>query len=99
MTEYPNIRALIDAGREEEAVALLMDGIRLPAATGARSVRAALEAALRLYHGNLKSTALFMNRPRSWLCGQTPLESAEESEAGLQVVIDRIMALDDVVNS
>lgn len=94
MAEFPNIRALIDAGREEEAIAVLMEGVHLRAATGARSAQAALEVAKLFYGGDVKATAWFMTRPRGWLGGQTPIERAEESEEGLELVIDRIRAID-----
>lgn len=94
MTEFPNIRPLLDAGREEEAIALLMEGIHLRAATGARSAQAAVEAATRLYAGDVVATAWFMNRQHPWLGGQTPIERAEESDDSLEFVIDMIGAIE-----
>ena len=94
MTERPNILALIEAGHKHEALAVLNQGFRLAAAAGHRSSTAALEAASRLYGGDVVATTLFMNRQHPWLGGQTPIERAEESEEGLEFVIDMIGAIE-----
>lgn len=94
MPEHPNILTLIEAGREDEAIAVLTDGLRLVAAAGARSSKAALEVAARLYAGDVVATAWFMNRQHPWLGGQTPIERSEESEEGLEFVIDMIRAIE-----
>lgn len=88
-----NIRALIDAGREKEAIAVLIEGVQLRAAVGARSAQAALKAAMHLYDGDVVATVWFMNRQHPWLGGQTPIERAEESDDGLEFVIDMIGAI------
>lgn len=92
--ELPNIVALIEAGRKEEALAVLTEAFRLAAAAGARSSKAALEAATRLYGGDLVTTACFMNRPHPWLNDRTPLERADTSDEGLQEVIELIGAIE-----
>lgn len=94
MTDLPNLLELIETGRKDEALSLLINGFRLVAAVGARSSEAALEAATRLYGGDMVETAWFMNRQHPWLGGQTPIERAEESEEGLELVIDMIGAIE-----
>ena len=91
--ELPNIVTLIEDGRKE-ALAVLTEGFRLAAAAGARSSKAALEAATRLYGGDLVATAVFMNRQHPWLGGHTPLERAEESEEGLADVLEMLGAIE-----
>ncbi len=78
----------------EDAVALLKDGIHLVAATGPRSTKAAIETAKQLYAGDLEATVWFMNRRHPWLGGQTPIERAEQSDEGLEFVIDLIRAIE-----
>ena len=94
MAESRNILTLIESGREEEALVLLTKSVRQTAATGPRSSRAALEVATRLYGGDVVATAWFMNRQHRWLRGQTPIERAEESDEGLEFVIDMIGAIE-----
>ncbi|MBM0169531.1 MbcA/ParS/Xre antitoxin family protein [Altererythrobacter sp. C41] len=94
VTERRNILALIDAGREDEAVNLLAEGFHLAAAVGSRSTKAALEAAARLYAGDLLDTAYFMNRPHQCLEGQSPIERAEESDEGLELVLNMIGSIE-----
>ncbi|MAW91049.1 MAG: hypothetical protein CL575_05310 [Altererythrobacter sp.] len=89
-----NLVTLIEAGRSSDAAELLRDGVRLVGATGVRSNRAALEAATRIYAGDLLSTIFFMNKVHPWLNGQTPLERAEQSDEGLEFVIDMIGAIE-----
>ena len=72
---------------------LLREGVHLRGSTGKRSDRAALEAATRIYAGDLLSTIFFMNKVHPWLNGQTPLERAEQSDEGLEFVIDMIGAI------
>ena len=85
---------LIDVGRSSDAAALLREGVHLLGATGERSSRAALEAATCIYAGDLLSTIFFMNKVHPWLGGQTPLERAEQSDEGLEFVIDMIGAIE-----
>ena len=85
---------LCDAGRMSDAVGLLRDGVHLFGATGERSAHAALEAAARLFAGDLLRTIFFMNKVHPWLDGQTPLERAEQSDEGLEFVIDMIGAIE-----
>jgi uncharacterized protein (DUF2384 family) len=92
--EQPNILKLIEADRKDEAIALLMQGARLIGASGPRSAQAALEVAARLYAGDLMDTIYFMNRQHLWLGGQTPIERADESDEGLEFVIDMIRAIE-----
>ena len=94
MTHSPNLAALLQAGRGHEATELLREGVHLVGATGKRSRRAALEAATRIYAGDLLSTIFFMNKIHPWLDGQTPVERAEQSEEGLEFVIDMIGAIE-----
>lgn len=94
MTVGPNLLELIEAGREDEAAALLMYGAHLVGAIGPRSIKAALEAACRLNAGDLLGTIYFMNRQHPWLDGQTPLEKTEESDEGLEFVIEMIGAIE-----
>ena len=89
-----NLVTLIEAGRSSDAAELLRDGVRLVGATGVRSNRAALEAATRIYAGDLLSTIFFMNKVHPWLNGQTPLERAEQSDEGLEFVSDMIGAIE-----
>ena len=88
MSKQSNISELMDAGHEDEAVALLVQGIRLVAAVGPRSAKAALEVAQRLYGGDLVQTIYFMNRSHPWLGEQTPIERAERSDEDLEVVLN-----------
>jgi hypothetical protein len=94
VTEGPNILKLIEADRKDEAVALLTQGVSLVGAIGPRSAQAALEVAAQLYAGDLMGTIYFMNRQHPWLGGQTPIERAEESEEGLEFLIDMIGAIE-----
>ena len=94
LRRVPNLTALCDAGRISDAVGLLREGVHLAGANGERSSRAALEAATRLFAGDLLSTIFFMNKIHPWLDGQTPLERAEESVEGLEFVIDIIGAIE-----
>ena len=94
MHSSPNLVTLIEAGRSSEADVLLCEGVHLVGATGERSSRAALEAATRLFAGDLLSTIFFMNKVHPWLHGQTPIERAEQSDEGLEFVIDMIGAIE-----
>lgn len=94
MPSSPNLVTLIEAGRRSNATVLLREGVHLVGATGERSIRPALEAATRIYAGDLFSTIFFMNKPHPWLEGQTPLERAEQSEEGLEFVLDMIGAIE-----
>lgn len=94
MNENANILKLIEAGREDQAIALLMQGMHLIGASGPRSAQAALEVATRLCAGDLMGTIYFMNRQHPWLEGHTPIERAEASEEGLEFVIDMIGAIE-----
>lgn len=89
----PNLVELVEAGRVDEASALLLEGLHLVGATGKRSTTAALYASEHLYAGGLVSTIYFMNYRHPWLLGQTPLQKAEESDKGLEFVIDMIEAI------
>lgn len=94
MLSHPNLVTLVEAGRSSDAAVLLREGIHLIGATGGRSNRAAFEAAARICGGDLLSTILFMNQIHPWLDGQTPLERAEQSDKGLEFVIDMIGAIE-----
>lgn len=94
MHSPPNLVTLIEAGRSSDAAELLREAVHLLGATGERSNRAALEATTRIYAGDLLSTIFFMNTTHPWLDGQTPLERAEQSEEGLEYVIDMIGAIE-----
>ena len=85
---------LLSAERNSDAAKLLREGVHLVGATGERSSRAAIEAAMRLCASDFLSTIYFMNKPHSWLDGQTPLERAELSEEDLAFVIDMIGAIE-----
>lgn len=94
MRQSPNLAALLKVGDHAEAISLLRDGVQLVGAIDGRSDRAALEAATRLFAGDLLSTIFFMNKVHPWLDGQTPLERAEESDEGLEFVFDMIGAIE-----
>jgi uncharacterized protein (DUF2384 family) len=94
MTHSPNLATLVQAGRRYEATELLQEGVHLVGATGERSARAALKAATRLFAGDLLSAIFFMNKIHPWLDGQTPLERAEQSDEGLEFVLDMIGAIE-----
>ena len=85
---------LLKAGRRQEANNLLREGVHQVGATGERSSRAAVQAATRIYAGDLLSAIFFMNKIHLWLDGQTPLEPPEQSEEGLELVIDMIGAIE-----
>ena len=85
---------LLSAERNSDAAKLLREGVHLVGATGERSSRAALEVATRIYAGDLLSTIFFMNKIHPWLDGQTPIERAEQSDEGLELVIDMIGAIE-----
>ena len=89
-----NLLTLNEAGRSSDAAMLLREGVHLRESTGKRSDRASLEAATRIYAGDLLSTIFFMNKVHPWLDGQTPLERAEQSDEGLEFVIDMIGAIE-----
>ena len=89
MTVKPNIMELIQAGKQDEAIALLSRPIAIAAATGARSAKAALHAAKVLFGGDVEATGRWMNA-RSLYLHMTPLECAEQSEEGLQTVIEMV---------
>lgn len=94
MRRHPNLVTLIEAGRSSDAAVLLRKGVHLLGSTGERSNRAALEAASRIYAGDLLGTIFFMNKVHPWLDGQTPLERAEQSDENLEFVIDMIGAIE-----
>ena len=81
-------------GCEAEVAAVLLKGIPLPVATGARSTKVAIEVAQRLCAGDLSATAFFMNRRHPWLGGQRPIERAEESDDDLAFVLEMIGAIE-----
>ena len=89
-----NLTVLLESGRTSEARMMLHNGVHVIGGIGARSTQAAIEAATRLYAGDLISTLLFMNKSHPWLDGQTPLERAEQSDEGLELVIDMIGAIE-----
>lgn len=93
MTKSPNILELIEADREAEAIAQLMGGVRLTGAVGPRSAKAAIKAAADLFAGDLMKTITFMNYRHPWLQGQTVMERAEDSDEGLEFVLDMIGAI------
>lgn len=61
MTKCPSILELVNAGREEEAVSLLKEGVHLVGAIGPRSAKVALEASKKLCIGDLMGAIEFMN--------------------------------------
>lgn len=89
MTVKPNIMELIQAGKQDEAIALLSQPIAIRAAAGPRSAKAALHAAEVLFGGDVEGTARWMNA-RSLYLHMSPLERAEQSDEGLQRVIEMI---------
>lgn len=89
-----NLLELIETNRNDEAAELLTDGIHLVGAIGDRSLVVALEAAKKLFAGDLSSTIQFMNYRHPWLDGQTPLEHAEESDEGRNSVLSMISAIE-----
>lgn len=88
-----NLVELVKSGRRNEASSLLLEGMHLVGATGERSTTAALYASEQLYAGDFVSTIYFMNYRHPWLLGQTPLQKAEESDKGLEFVIDMVSAI------
>ena len=70
-----------------------MSARKLPSLSALR----AFEAAARICGGDLLSTIIFMNQIHPWLDGQTPLERAEQSDNGLEFVIDMIGAIEAVM--
>ena len=93
-----NLTVLFESGRTSEARMMLQNGVQVVGGISARSTQAAIEAATRRYAGDLISTLLFMNKSHPWLDGQTSLEHAQQSEAGLEFVIDMIGAIEDGVH-
>lgn len=87
-----NFAELLNANRYSNAGELLSEGVHLVGATGERPTRAALEAAARICAGDLLSSIFFMTKVHLWLDGQTPIERAEQSDEGLEFVIDMIGA-------
>lgn len=94
MNASPRFSKLLEADRRQEASELLRVGVHQVGVTGERSSRAALEAAMHICAGDLLSTIYFMNKPHPWLDGLTPLERAEQSEEGIEFVIDMICAIE-----
>ncbi|MBO9516454.1 MAG: DUF2384 domain-containing protein [Porphyrobacter sp.] len=93
-TEPPNLQHLIESGRQDQAIAVLKHGIRRVGAVGPRSAQAALKASVRLFAGDLEATIAFMNYRHPWLTGSTVMERAEQSDEGLEFVIDMIGAIE-----
>lgn len=93
MTDRPNILALLAAGKQDEAIALLITPISLAAAIGPRSAHAALEATTRLFGGDIEQTARWMSAHSAYL-GASPCECAERSEGDLQRVLNFIGGLE-----
>ncbi len=93
MTREINILALVEAGRQAEAMALLTEPVIITAALGPRSARAALEAATRLFGGDVEQTARWMSRRSAYL-GASPCEFAERSEEDLQKLLTYIRGLE-----
>lgn len=89
-----NLLELISSDRNDEAAKLLVEGIHLVGAKGDRSLAVALEAARKLFGGDLRSTVQFMNHRHLWLDGQTPLELAEASDDGRNFVLSMIGAIE-----
>ena len=89
-----NLMELIETDRNDEAANLLTDGIHLVGAIGDRSLAVALEAATKLFGGDLSSTIQFMNYRHPWLDGQTPLEHTEDSNEGRNSVLNMISAIE-----
>lgn len=89
MAAKPNIMELVQAGKQDEAIALLSQPIVIRAATGPRSAKAALHAAEVLFGGDVEGTARWMNA-RSLYLHVSPLECAEQSDEGLERVIGMI---------
>lgn len=83
---------LVEAGKQDEAFALLSQPITITAAIGPRSARAALEAATLLFRGDVEDTARWMTEKSAYL-GMRQLECAEQSEEGQQQVIGMINRL------
>ena len=96
MTMRPNIMELIQAGKQDEAIALLRQPIAIKAAAGVRSAKAALHAAQVLFGGDVEGTARWMNA-RSLYLHMTPLECAEQSDEGLRMVMGMIDRLEQGV--
>ncbi|MGS1018099.1 hypothetical protein [Allosphingosinicella humi] len=87
--EASNLAELVQQGRQEEAESLLNQKFEVSAAVGERSTKVALEAATRLFAGNLRATIFWMNR-RMYGSDDTPLQAAERSEEDMGWVINRI---------
>lgn len=79
---------------DTEARKLLRAAHRVCAATGERSEKAALAAARMLFRDDLWETIKFMNRPGIGINGATPIELAESSEEGLEIVLNWIGAVE-----
>lgn len=93
MTETSKILSLVEAGRQEEAMALLMKPISIAAAIGPRSAEAALEAATRLFGGDVEQTARWMSAHSTYL-GASPCARAEISDEDLAAVVRFIRGLE-----
>ena len=89
-----NLLELIETNRNDEAAELLINGIHLVGAIGDSSLAVALEAATKLFAGDLSSTIQFMNYRHPWLDGQTPLEHTEDSNEGRNSVLNMISAIE-----
>jgi hypothetical protein len=93
VVDIPNLTQLVEAGRKDEAIALLRAGVMLRPVIGVRSAIAALRFAEALANGNLVRTARWMTKYSSALRG-TPTETAESSEEGLQRVLTFISQIE-----
>jgi hypothetical protein len=93
MDERPNLTELIEAGRQDEAIALLREEVMLRPVIGERSAIAALAFANALASGNLMGTARWMTKYSTALRG-TATEIAETSEEGLQRVLTFISQIE-----
>lgn len=92
MTRRLNVSELVQAGRRDEALALLSQPIPIAAAVGRRSAAVALAAATLLFEGDVENTARWMTR-RNVHLGATPLAYAEQSDEGQERVLEMINQL------
>jgi hypothetical protein len=93
VTEAPNLLTLVEAGREAEALELLRKPMTFVAASGPRSANAALEAATRLFGGDLEATVRWMSARSSYL-DASPCERAERSDEDARQVTRFILGIE-----
>lgn len=93
MGEKTQLLELLEAGKRDEALALLRQPTTTAAATGERPAEAALAAAVKIFAGDVEQTRRWMTSRNAFL-GKSPQECAEQSTGGLNEVLHMIAQIE-----